>query len=120
MNPINTVDDYIAQAPTDVQERLQTLRAAIKAVAPNAEERISYKMPYYHYKGRLVYFQAWPKHIGVYIPTPIIEEHSSELQGYATAKGTVRFPLDKPLPLDLIKKLVAARLKKNEEAGKKP
>ena len=119
MNQTATVDEYIAQAPEDVQHKLQTLRAAIKTTAPGAQERISYGMPYYHYKGRLVYFRHWKKHIGVYIPTPVVEEHQSELQGYAISKGTIQFPLDEELPLDLIKKLVQVRVQKNDEAAKK-
>ena len=84
-----------------------------------ADERISYGMPYYEYKGRLAYFSLWKVHIGLYIPTPVIEEHKSELKDYETAKATVRFPINKPLPVTLIKKLVKARVKKNEEGKKK-
>ncbi len=119
MNPAHTVDDYIAQAPQEAQDKLQELRAVIRTAAPHAEERISYGMPYYYYKGRLVYFQLWKKHIGLYVPTPVLEEHKSELKGYETTNATVRFPLDEKLPLDLIKKLVEARVRKNDEAEKK-
>jgi uncharacterized protein YdhG (YjbR/CyaY superfamily) len=120
MKPVNNVDDYIAaQAPKEVQAKLQELRATIKAAAPSAQERISYGMPYYEYKGRLVYFQLWKKHIGLYALSPDVEEHTSELQGYVTTKGTVRFPLDEQLPLALIEKLVQARVRKNDEAEKK-
>ena len=118
MKAPNNVDDYIAQAPEEAQEKLQELRAAIKSIAPEAEERISYGMPYYYYKGRLVYFQLWKKHIGFYVPTPVVKEHKSELQGYETTDATIRFPLNENLPHDLIKKLVAARKKKNDEAEK--
>lgn len=118
MKPEN-VDEYIAQAPEEAQEKLQDLRAAIKSTAPEAEERISYGMPYYYYKGRLVYFQLWKNHIGFYVPTPVVEEHKSELQGYETTDATIRFPLNEKLPLVLIKKLVEARMKKNDEAEKK-
>jgi len=108
------VDEYISQAPDEVQSKLRELRAAIKETAPTAVERISYGMPYYHYEGRLVYFAHAKAHIGLYIPTPVIEEHKKELADYQTAKGTVRFPLDRELPIPLIKKLVKARMKKNE------
>ncbi len=108
------VDEYIALAPKEVQGKLRELRAAIKEMAPTAVERISYGMPYYHYKGRLVYFAHAKAHIGLYIPTPVIEEHKKELADYETAKGTVRFPLDRKLPIPLIKKLVKTRVKKNE------
>ena len=119
MKPVNNVDDYIAQAPKEVQDKLQELRAVIRTAAPGAEERISYGIPSYEYKGRLVYFQLWKKHIGFYIPTPVLEEHQSELKGYETTKARVRFPLDEQLPLALIEKLVQARVRKNDEAEKK-
>ncbi len=108
------VDEYISRAPKEVQGKLNELRAAIKETAPTAVECISYGMPYYHYKGRLVYFANAKAHIGLYIPTPIIEEYKNELAEYETAKGTVRFPLDRKLPIPLIKKLVKARMKKKE------
>jgi uncharacterized protein YdhG (YjbR/CyaY superfamily) len=76
-------------------------------------------MPYYRYKGRLVYFGLSKKHIGLYISTPIVEEHKSELKGYETTKSTIRFPLDKRLPAMLIKKLIKARINKNNESDKK-
>jgi uncharacterized protein YdhG (YjbR/CyaY superfamily) len=116
MKAVKNVDDYIANAPKEVQGKLKVLRAAIKAVAPKAEERISYSMPYYHYKGRLVYFAYAKHHIGVYALFPDEDVLKNELKGYATSKGTIRFPLKDDLPLDLIKKLVKARVKKIEEA----
>ena len=109
------VDAYIAKAPKEVQSKLKELRTVIRKTAPTAVERISYGMPYYGYKGRLVYFGLAKGHIGLYIPTPVIEEHKSELKDYETTQATVRFPLDKKLPIALIKKLVKARMKKNEE-----
>jgi uncharacterized protein YdhG (YjbR/CyaY superfamily) len=108
-----TVDAYIAAAPKEVQSKLRKLRAAIREAAPTAEERVSYGMPYYGYKGRLAYFAAFKNHIGLYVPSPVIEEHKSELKDYETAKATVRFPLDKKLPIMLIKKLVKARKQMN-------
>ena len=119
MKRAKNVDEYIADAPKEVQGKLNKLRAVIRMAVPNAEERISYGMPYYGYHGRLVYFAAFKNHIGLYIPTPVIEEHKKELKEYETSTGTVRFPLDKKLPLALIKRLVKARVKKNEEAKKK-
>jgi uncharacterized protein YdhG (YjbR/CyaY superfamily) len=94
--------------------KLRQLRKAIREVAPAAEERISYGIPYYGYKGRLVYFAAFKKHIGLYVPGPVIEDHKRDLKGFEIAKSTVRFPLDKKLPIALIKKLVRARKKLNE------
>ncbi len=108
------VDAYIAAAPKEVQGKLKELRALIKKTAPTAVERISYGMPYYDYKGRLAYFSIWKSHIGLYIPTPVIEEHESELGAYETTKATVRLPLARKLPVALIRKLVKDRMKKNE------
>ena len=71
-------------------------------------------MPYYSYEGRLAYFQLWKNHIGLYLPTPVIEEHKRELKGYETSKATIRIPLNEKLPVTLIRKLVRARMKKNE------
>ncbi|MGD0818133.1 MAG: DUF1801 domain-containing protein [Methanomassiliicoccales archaeon] len=110
------VDSYIDRAPKEVQGKLRALRAAIREVAPTAEERISYGMPYYDYKGRLIYFGLAKAHIGLYIPTPIIEENRNELEGYETTKATIRIPLGVDLPVELIKKLVKARMKKNESS----
>src|SRR6266849_2376556 len=107
------VDAYIASAPKEVQGKLKELRAVIRKTAPAAEERLSYGMPYYAYKGRLVYFSLWTSHIGLYVPTPVLKEHASELDDYETTSATVRFPLNKKLPIALIRKLVKARVKKN-------
>jgi uncharacterized protein YdhG (YjbR/CyaY superfamily) len=109
-----TVDAYIAAAPQAVRNKLKQMRALIRQAAPDADERISYRMPYYSYHGRLAYFAVFKNHIGLYIPTPVMEEHSRDLKGYETAKATLRLPLDKRLPAGLIKKLVKARKRKNE------
>ena len=115
MKKASNVDSYIKAAPREVQGKLKELRAIIKSAAPKAEEKISYGMPYYSYKGRLAYFRLSKAHIGLYVPTPVIEEHKEELKDYETSTATVRFPLDKKLPVTLIKKLVKSRIKKNEE-----
>lgn len=112
------VDSYIELAPKETQAKLTELRRIIRSVVPAAEERLSYGMPYYSYKGRLAYFAFAKKHIGLYIPPPIIEQHKKELKDYKTAKATVQFPLDKKLPVTLIKKLIKARMKYNEEKAK--
>ena len=114
-----SVDAYIAAAPMEVQSKLKELRAVIKKTAPAAVERISYGMPYFEYKGRLAYFSHWKSHIGLYFPSPIIEEHKSELAAYETTMATIRFPLDKKPPVALIRKLVKARMKMNEARKKK-
>src|SRR5262245_26865182 len=113
-----TVDEYIAAAPKNVQGKLKEIRKAIKEAAPTAGERISYGMPYYEYKGRLAYFSHWKTHIGLYIPTPIVAEHEKELKNYKTTKATIQFPLEKKLPIALIKKLVRARMKKSDTPKK--
>jgi len=110
-----TVDEYIASCPKEYQQTLQQLRNIIKEVAPSAEEKISYSMPYYGYKGRLVYFQLWPHHLGLYVMPPTIEDHKEELKKYKTTKSAIQLPLDKPLPVELIKKLIKVGVVRNEE-----
>ena len=107
------IDAYIASFPQDVQERLQKLRATIRKAAPDAEETISYQMPTFTLKGNLVHFAAFKKHIGLY-PTPSgITEFAEELSAYQSAKGSVQFPLDEPLPFDLVSKIVKFRVQEN-------
>lgn len=112
MKSVNNVDEYIAEAPEVVRGKLRELRAAIKEAAPKAEEKMSYGMAGYYYKGRLIYFGVWKDHIGIYPITGNV----GELEKYRTSTGTASFPLDKKLPIGLIKKLVKARMRKNEEA----
>src|SRR5438876_969654 len=92
------VDAFIAAAPMEIQPRLEQLRSVIRKAAPGAEERISYGMPYYYYNGRLAYFNVWKSHIGLYIPTPVVEEHKEELKDFVTTDATIRLPLDRKLP----------------------
>ena len=119
----NTIHDYIATFPIDIQKKLQEMRATIKETAPDAEEKISYRMPTFFLKGNLVHFAAFKNHIGFYpVPTGI-EKFKREISAYKTSKGAVQFPLDKPLPLDLICKIVKFRVaenfKKAEEKARK-
>ena len=110
-----SVDEYIAQAPEESQARLNELRATIKAAAPEALERISYGMPAYAYKGRLVYFQLWKKHIGLYgLTGPVLDEHKEDLEGYVMSKGTIQLPLGEELPVALISRLVKAQARRND------
>ena len=104
------IDAYIATCEAAVQPVLRTLRDRIKEVAPAAEEIISYRMPAFRQGGMLVYFAAWQKHIGLY--PPIRDNPALELavQPYAGPKGNLQFPLDQPLPYDLIQRIVAHRL----------
>lgn len=111
------IGEYIAGFPHDVQEILEKIRMAIRKAAPDAEETIKYQMPTFTLNGSLAHFAAFKKHIGFY-PTPTgIEEFKKELSVYEGAKGSVRFPLDKPIPFDLIGKIVKFRVKENLERG---
>jgi uncharacterized protein YdhG (YjbR/CyaY superfamily) len=114
MKAAENVDAYISAAPKEVQGKLREVRAAIREAAPTAKESISYGMPYYDYKGRLAWFGLHTAHIGLYVRPPVIEEHKNELVGYETTKSAVHLSLDKRIPVMLIKKLVKARMRKNE------
>ena len=108
-----SIDEYIAAFPEEIQKILEELRATIKAAAPEAQEKISYQMPAFALKGNLVYFAAYKNHIGFYPTASGIQAFKKELSVYEGAKGTVRFPIDKPLPLDLIRKIVKFRVAEN-------
>lgn len=108
-----TIDEYIAGFPPDVQEILQKVRMTIREAAPGAQETIKYQMPTFTLKGNLVHFGAFKKHIGFYpVPTGI-EAFKDELAGYVGGKGSAQFPLDQPIPYDLISRIVAFRVKEN-------
>jgi uncharacterized protein YdhG (YjbR/CyaY superfamily) len=122
-----TMDEYINTFPDDVRNILNELRQVIKEAAPEAEETINYQMPTFTLNGNLVHFAAFKNHIGFY-PTPTgIEAFKKELAPYKGAKGSVQFPIDQPLPLPLIRRIVEYRVKENVErkqkkkdSGKKP
>jgi uncharacterized protein YdhG (YjbR/CyaY superfamily) len=120
MNSHQSIDEYIASFPVDVQKRLQEIRAAIKSVAPQATEKISYQMPTFYLNGNLVHFAAFKNHIGFYPVPSGIEAFKKELSKYAQGKGSVQFPLDQPLPLALIKKIVKFRVGENLAKSQKP
>ncbi len=110
-----SIDEYIAGFPQAVQVLLEKIRSTIRNAAPQAEEAIRYRMPTFTLNGNLVHFAAHQKHIGFY-PTPSgIEEFKKELSDYAGAKGSVQFPLDRPIPLDLIRRIVEFRVRENLE-----
>jgi uncharacterized protein YdhG (YjbR/CyaY superfamily) len=112
-----TIDEYIAGFPADVQDVLQKIRKTIHEAAPDAQEKISYQMPTFFLKGNLVHFAAFKEHIGFYpVPTGI-EKFKKELSVYKQGKGSVQFPLDKPMPYDLITKIVKFRVKENLAAA---
>jgi uncharacterized protein YdhG (YjbR/CyaY superfamily) len=109
------IDEYIAGFPEHIQEILEKIRRTIIEAAPDTEEKISYRIPTFTLKGNLIHFAAFKNHIGLY-PTPRgIEEFKEELSGYEGGKGTVRFPLDQPIPFDLIRRIVEFRVKENLE-----
>lgn len=108
-----TIDEYIATFPSATQTLLQQMRSTIQAAAPEATEKISYQMPTFVLKGNLVHFAAYEHHIGFY-PTPsAITAFAEELSRYKRAKGSVQFPIDEPLPLDLVGRMVAFRVQEN-------
>jgi uncharacterized protein YdhG (YjbR/CyaY superfamily) len=110
------VDEYISSFPKEVQRLLEEVRATIKKVAPGAEEVISYQMPAFKFHGMLVYFAGYKNHIGFYPMPSAIETFKKELSVYKSAKGSVQFPTDSPLPLNLISKIVKYRVRENLDA----
>ena len=107
------IDEYIVGFPQDVQEILEKIRSTIKKAAPDAEETISYQMPAFKQNGILVWFAAFKNHIGFFPKVSAIEAFKDELSGYELSKGTIRFPLNKPIPFDLVKRIVMFRVKEN-------
>lgn len=108
------IDKYIASFPEAVQEALVKIRTTIKEVAPTAIEKIAYGIPTFWLNGNLVHFAGYQSHVGFY-PTPSgMQAFKEELSRYETSKGTVRFPIDKPIPLPLIKKIVKYRVAENQ------
>ncbi|HEX2713486.1 MAG TPA: DUF1801 domain-containing protein [Candidatus Acidoferrales bacterium] len=111
------VDAYIAAAPKEARAQLRQLRKIIKATAPAADEGISYRMPYYRFYGALAGFAAFQNHISLF--GGLSEEHQQWFRRYETAKGTIRFPLGMRLPGALIRKLIKARMRRNEARRKR-
>lgn len=109
----STIDEYIDTFPESTRKILQEVRATIRAAAPQAEEKISYQMPTFFLNGNLVHFAAFKNHIGFYPAPQGIEEFKDELSQYKGAKGSVQFPIDKPMPLDLIRRIVLFRVEGN-------
>ncbi len=113
-----SIDEYIAGFPPDVRAILEKIRATIRDAAPDAEETISYKMPTFRLKGNLVHFAAYKDHIGFY-PTPSgTAQFQEELSPYKRGKGSIRFPLDQPVPFDLIHRIVGFRVEENLETAR--
>ncbi len=119
MKKITTIDEYIKTFPKEIQANLEKMRQTIRKAAPEAEEAISYRMPAFKLNGYLVFFAAFKHHIGFY-PTPsAILKFKKELSPYKFAKGSIQFPLDKPIPFNLVKKIVAFRVAENLKKKRK-
>lgn len=114
VSPAN-IEAYISRFPTEVQEILQKVRETIRAVAPQAKEIISYQMPAFRQHGILVYFAAWKKHIGLYPPITGDAALERAVAKYAGPKGNLQFPLDEPIPFNLIKRIVKLRIRQDRE-----
>ena len=117
-SPAPDVDEFLANLPDDVRVTLEQLRETIRRAAPDAEERIGYGVPAFYYKRRpLVSYAAGKNHCAFYLQSPaVMEAHQAELAGYDTAKGTVRFQADSPLPATLVETLVKARIAETDAA----
>lgn len=114
-----SIDEYIMSFPENVQKKLTALRKLIRQAAPDAQEKISYQMPTFYLNGNLIHFAAFAKHIGLY-PTPSgTANFKRELSRFVHGKGSVQFPLEEPLPTDLIKRIVKYRVDANIKKGKK-
>ena len=109
--PFGTIDEYIALFPPEIQDRLRKLRQVIRDEAPEAEETISYRIPTFRLKGNLVHFAAFRDHISFFPTSSGVTAFKKELTGYKTSKGTIRFPLDEPMPLDLVGRIVKFRVR---------
>jgi uncharacterized protein YdhG (YjbR/CyaY superfamily) len=111
--PPKTIDEYIAAYPPNIQNTLKQIRQTIHQAAPQAEETISYQMPAFKQNGVLVWFAAFKNHIGFFPKTTAIEAFNNKLSSYKTSKGTIQFPIDQPMPLELIAEIVKFRVKEN-------
>ncbi|MBC7836530.1 DUF1801 domain-containing protein [Acetobacteraceae bacterium] len=119
MKTYKDIDSYIEDYPKDVQSILKKLRATIKKAAPNATEAISYGIPTFKLNGNLVHFGGFEKHIGLYPGSGAIKIFKKDLLKYKGGKGTIQFPIDEPLPFDLITKIVKLRVTQNLKKAKK-
>jgi len=115
---IETIDDYIGTFPLEVQKILQNLRAAIREVAPGAEEAIRYGIPTFRLHGNLVHFAAFKNHIGLYPGPSAIDAFRNELSSYKLSKGTIQFLIKKPIPFNLVRRIVEYRVTENREQGR--
>ncbi|HEV2134225.1 MAG TPA: DUF1801 domain-containing protein [Terracidiphilus sp.] len=113
MKKFQTTDEYLSTLPQPARDAAATLRQAIRQAAPQAEEAISYNMPAFKWNGILIWYAAFKNHIGLYPKASAIVAFKDQLAPYKTSKGAIRFPLEKPLPLNLVKQIVKFRIKEN-------
>lgn len=116
---IKTIDEYIERFPPDVQDLLQQIRKTIRKAAPQAEEAICYMIPTFKYRGNLVHFAAYKQHIGFYPTSSGVKAFAKDITSYKSSRGTIQFPLDQPIPLALVRKIVKFRLKEVTEKSNK-
>jgi len=114
-NQVATIDEYISQYPVELRSILEKMRQTIKKAAPDAEEAISYKIPTFKLNGNLVHFAAFKDHIGFFPTSSARKVFPKELSKYKGGKGTVQFPLDEPIPYDLVRKIVKFRVRKTKK-----
>ena len=112
-NAVNTIDNYIGQFSAEVQDRLLAVRNAIREVAPDAVEKINYQLPTFHQHGNVVHFAAFKDHISLFPGASGVEAFADRLSGFKTSKGTIQFPYNQPLPIDLIKEVAQYRIAEN-------
>jgi uncharacterized protein YdhG (YjbR/CyaY superfamily) len=114
-----TVDEYLAKVPQPARATLEQLRKVIKAAVPEAEEVISYQVPTFRHRRPVVAFAAFEDHCSLFVMSPaVMEAFAEDLESYGTSRGTIRFPVDRPLPAALVKRLVKARIAENQAAAK--
>ena len=116
--PPASIDQYLARVPEPARSTLRRVRAAIRSAAPKgATETISYRIPAFRYGGILVWFAAFPRHCSLFPGALVLRAFRDELKGYSTSKGTIRFPVDRPLPVALVRRLVRARARQIRSSG---
>lgn len=111
----SSMDEYISKFPAEIRKKLEEIRATIRAAAPEAVEKISYQMPTFYLHGNLVHFAAFTHHISLFPAPNGVKAFEKELANYETSKGTIKFPLDKPIPLELISRITQYRVAENQQ-----
>lgn len=120
MENSSSIEEYIANSPEEVRPILSEMRAFIKSLVPEAGEKIAYGIPTFTLNGNLVHFAGYKHHIGFYPGASGVENFKNELDGYQLSRGTIQFPLDKPIPYDLIRRIVEFRVRENQQKKARP